>query len=142
MDKSQKGFTLVEAMMVVAIIGLLAAFAIPAYQGYVIRNQVTEGFSLTSDAQAAVTEYYMESGGWPTLEALSSSFEMPQIDGTYTQQVTIDDNIIRITYAAHAHPAIANAEVNLVATDLNGRVTWRCAGSKSIVAKHLPEVCR
>ena len=142
MKKSQQGFTLVEAMMVVAIIGLLAAFAIPAYQGYVIRSQVSEGYSLTSGAQAAVTEYYMESGGWPNLEALAGLYEVPNISGTYTKHLTIEDNVIRITYAAHAHPAIANAEVNLVATDHDGSVTWRCAGSKSIVAKHLPQVCR
>ena len=64
--KKQQGFTLIELMIVVAIIGILAAIAIPAYQDYTIRAQVSEGLNLSAGAKAAVAEYFMDSGNFPT----------------------------------------------------------------------------
>ena len=66
MKSLQKGFTLIELMIVIAIIGILAAIAIPAYQNYTIRAQVTEGLSLADDFKTAVAEYYQNNGSWPT----------------------------------------------------------------------------
>jgi type IV pilus assembly protein PilA len=142
MIKRIKGFTLIELMIVVAIVGTMAAFAIPAYQTYIIRTQVTEGITLSEGAKVAVTEYYLESGDWPNIAVLQGLYELPVISGTYTKQVKISDNVIQITYAADAHPAIANAQVDLVASDNNGSVSWTCTGSKTILSKHLPSVCR
>ena len=142
MKKSLQGFTLIELMIVVAIIGILAAFAIPAYQNYVIRSQVAEGISLTSPARAAMSEYFLEIGGWPEAGGLAGLYEAPDIRGTYTQQVSVDDNVIQITYAANAHPAIANSQIDMVATAKHGRIGWRCAGSREILRNHLPSVCR
>ena len=65
MKKVQQGFTLIELMIVVAIIGILAAVAIPAYQDYTIRAQVSEGLTLAGQAKSAVSEYYSEHGAWP-----------------------------------------------------------------------------
>jgi type IV pilus assembly protein PilA len=65
MKNMQQGFTLIELMIVVAIIGILAAIAIPAYQDYTIRAQVSEGMSLASGARTAVSEAYQSTGNWP-----------------------------------------------------------------------------
>ena len=75
--KKQQGFTLIELMIVVAIIGILAAIAIPAYQDYTIRAQVSEGLSLASGAKAAVSEYYMDSGDFP-IPTTKPVFRPPQ----------------------------------------------------------------
>ncbi len=66
MKKDQQGFTLIELMIVVAIIGILAAIAIPAYQDYTIRAQISEGLTLSAGAKTAVSEYFMDRGVWPT----------------------------------------------------------------------------
>ncbi len=66
MNDEQHGFTLIELMIVVAIIGILAAIAIPAYQDYTIRAQVSEGLTLAAGAKTAVSEYFLERGAWPT----------------------------------------------------------------------------
>ena len=69
----QKGFTLIELMIVIAIIGILAAIAIPAYQNYTIRSQVTEGLTLGDGWKTAISEYYANTGNWPVLTNLSAS---------------------------------------------------------------------
>lgn len=142
MKKSLQGFTFIELMIVVAVIGILAAFAIPAYQNYVIRSQVAEGFSLSSPMRAAMSEYYLEIGAWPDVERLVGLYETPDIRGTYTKKVSIEDNVVQIIFAATAHPAIANGQIDMVATDNSGSVSWRCAGSREILSIHLPSICR
>src|SRR5210317_1747821 len=86
--KKQQGFTLIELMIVVAIIGILAAIAIPAYQDYTIRAQVSEGLNLSSGAKAAVTEYYMDRGSYPTDNVLAGLSTAASIDGKYVVSVT------------------------------------------------------
>lgn len=142
MKRANKGFTLIELMIVVAIVGTLAAFAIPAYQTYIIRSQISEGLTLSAGVKAGLAEYYMDTGGWPDMAKLSKLYELGVVSGTYTKNIKISDNVIQITYAADAHPAIANGQVDLVATDHDGSVSWRCAGSKTILSRHLPSVCR
>src|SRR5580698_9534614 len=73
MKTIQKGFTLIELMIVIAIIGILAAIAIPAYQNYTIRSQVTEGISLAAGWKTAVSEYYAQNGSFPTSSTTAST---------------------------------------------------------------------
>jgi type IV pilus assembly protein PilA len=136
----QKGFTLIELMIVVAIIGILAAIAIPAYQDYTIRSQVTEGLNLAGAVKAAVAERYANTGVWPTtLTELGivddTGNETPPV-GKYVLSVDMGQaalpGTIVITYAGPASNGQANAVIDADVLALqpflsaNGDVIWRC----------------
>ena len=142
MNTRQSGFTLIELMIVVAIIGILAAIAIPAYQRYVIRTQVAEGLNLSSGAQASVAEYIMENGKWPANNDEAGLPGGTTIRGDYTEQVTVKDNVIVILYGYNAHDDIAGDTVTLTAVDNVGSVSWSCASGGTIAPQHLPDACR
>ena len=143
----QKGFTLIELMIVVAIIGILAAIAIPAYQDYTIRSQVTEGLNLASAIKASVSEFYAQNGVWPTALGPSTTAGTLGMDtvpsGKYVSQIQLQNGTIQITYSAAA-PFQANANITLKRLDIrptisgttaatsNGDVVWTC-GKHSIV---------
>jgi len=132
----QKGFTLIELMIVVAIIGILAAIAIPAYQDYTIRSQVTEGLTLAGALKAAVSERVANTGEWPAnLTELgivdTAGAETPPF-GKYVSSVDIlAPGSIIITYSAVA-PFLANAKIDTATLVLqpylsdNDDVVWRC----------------
>jgi type IV pilus assembly protein PilA len=162
MKSIQKGFTLIELMIVVAIIGILAAIAIPAYQDYTIRSQVTEGLNLAADLKAAVAENYAATGDWPADNAAVGITAAKS--GKYVDNVTISTGTINISYNG------SQANANLAATPIlsirpmvsaNGDVIWVCgradvptgaieptgtapaaASTTSVVAKYLPKTCR
>jgi type IV pilus assembly protein PilA len=144
MKKVQQGFTLIELMIVVAIIGILAAIAIPAYQDYTIRAQVSEGLNLAGGAKAAVTEYYQDRGVFPT-DNVEAGLSIPtDIEGNYVTSVAAVGNQITVTYggSAPAHATIAGQTITLTATDNNGSVSWLCKSGGVIQDKHLPAACR
>ena len=142
MNRKQPGFTLIELMIVVAIIGILAAIAIPTYQRYVIRSQVAEGLNLSSGAQVSVGEYIMENGEWPADNGEAGLPLGIEITGEYTEQVTVEDNVIVILYGINAHADIDGYTVKLTAVDNEGSVSWSCASGGTIEPRHLPDACR
>jgi type IV pilus assembly protein PilA len=144
MKKVQQGFTLIELMIVVAIIGILAAIAIPAYQDYTIRAQVSEGLNLSAGAKAAVAEYFMDWGGMPTNNTAAGVSAPTEINGNYVTSVTVADGVIQVIYGGtRANAAIAGEQLLLTPTTNAGSVEWACSsGTPAIDGKHLPSACR
>jgi type IV pilus assembly protein PilA len=142
MRKKQQGFTLIELMIVVAIIGILASFAMSAYQGYTIRAQVSEGLILSASVKSAVAEYFMDSGAWPANNAAAGLVDQNLIIGKYTANVGVANNVIAITYGNDAHAEIFNETVELTAVSNAGSVSWICASGGVIQPKYVPAVCR
>ena len=139
----QKGFTLIELMIVVAIIGILAAIAIPAYQDYTIRAQVSEGLNLTAACKAGVSETYMDSGAFPATNLAAGLSPAANITGKYTTQVAVGAaGICAATYGNDANAKISTAVLTMTPTDNAGSISWACTGDAKLVAKWLPASCR
>ena len=142
--KKQQGFTLIELMIVVAIIGILAAIAIPAYQDYTIRAQVSEGLSLASGSKTAVAEYYQDRGVFPTSNLEAGVSAPAAIFGKYATSVTVTDpGVITVVYNQPGTNALLVGAGNLVMTPTGnvGSVSWECTAS-TIPNKWLPSACR
>jgi type IV pilus assembly protein PilA len=136
----QKGFTLIELMIVVAIIGILAAVAIPAYQDYTAKAQVSEAFSLAGGAKQSVALFEAENGATPTSdEAIVLTTALGTVTGSYVSGVAIGaSGVITITMGAAA--VESTNSVILTPTANGGSLSWACT-STSIVAAHLPSNC-
>ncbi len=142
--KKQQGFTLIELMIVVAIIGILAAIAIPAYQDYTIRAQVSEGLNLSGGAKAAVTEYFQDRGILPADNSTAGLELAANIQGKYVLQVTVTAGVIDVQYGKSAHATISGMAIQLTPdTTSAGSVQWICDSAATEIAdKHLPAACR
>lgn len=138
------GFTLIELMIVVAIIAILAAIAIPAYQDYVIRAQVTEGMSLGSGAKAAVWDFVANTGRFPTSNESAGLAKNTSISGSYVSSVNMASGKITVLFqSAQANAAINDASKYLVLSPIThgGSITWSCTPS-TLSGKYLPSSCR
>jgi type IV pilus assembly protein PilA len=145
MKSMQKGFTLIELMIVVAIIAILAAIAIPAYQDYLVRTQVSEGAVLTDGAKTAVSEFYSNTGKFPPTNVSAGLASAASIKGKYVTDVNVGTNAGQIiaTFAATgaANAAIQTKNFTLSAVTSAGAIAWTCKKS-TVAAKYLPTSCR
>ena len=154
MKAIQKGFTLIELMIVIAIIGILAVIALPAYQDYTARAQVSEAFSLAEGQKAAVIEYFADKGAYPESNEVAGVAASSKITGKYVDSVEIGTKgVITATMKAKnvnsaltsktltltpATSAVAASAANAAANP--GSFTWTCGGT--IDTKYRPAACR
>ena len=136
--KTQQGFTLIELMIVVAIIGILAAIALPAYQDYTTRAQVSEAMSLAQAARTAVTETFQSTGDLPGNNGDAGLTAAGTITGDHVTSVTVEgDGVIRVAFDGNQ-----TFEITFTPdTTSGGSVTWECA---TPAANHrwVPANCR
>ncbi|HEZ5263662.1 TPA: pilin [Neisseria meningitidis] len=160
MNTLQKGFTLIELMIVIAIVGILAAVALPAYQDYTARAQVSEAILLAEGQKSAVTEYYLNHGEWPANNSDAGVASASDIKGKYVKSVEVKNGVITATMASSGvNNEIKGKKLSLWAKRQDGSVKWFCgqpvtrtakatdddvtaASDKQIDTKHLPSTCR
>ncbi|HEZ6879735.1 TPA: pilin [Neisseria meningitidis] len=163
MNTLQKGFTLIELMIVIAIVGILAAVALPAYQDYTARAQVSEAILLAEGQKSAVTEYYLNHGEWPANNNSAGVATSTDIKGKYVKSVEVKNGVVTAEMlSTGVNKEIQGKKLSLWAKRQNGSVKWFCgqpvkradakakAGTDEVTAdsgnkidtKHLPSTCR
>ncbi len=136
--KTQSGFTLIELMIVVAIIGILAAIAIPAYQNYLVRARVSELINVAGNAEVGIAEYRIAKGSMPTTNALAGT---ANISTNYVTSLTVGANGV-ITVVGNSTTLGTGGAVSIVLTPtfLNGAVKWTCTSTGT--TQYVPSSCR
>ncbi|HEZ0166993.1 TPA: pilin [Neisseria meningitidis] len=160
MNTLQKGFTLIELMIVIAIVGILAAVALPAYQDYTARAQVSEAILLAEGQKSAVTEYYLNHGEWPANNSSAGvATSASDIKGKYVEKVEVANGVITATMlSSGVNKEIQGKKLSLWAKRQAGSVKWFCGqpvtraanakddvtadSGNEIDTKHLPSTCR
>ncbi|HGG9629280.1 TPA: pilin [Neisseria meningitidis] len=161
MNTLQKGFTLIELMIVIAIVGILAAVALPAYQDYTARAQVSEAILLAEGQKSAVTEYYLNHGEWPGDNNSAGVASASDIKGKYVEKVEVAKGVVTAEMkSTGVNKEIKGKKLSLWAKRQDGSVKWFCgqpvtrdakatndevtktADNNEIDTKHLPSTCR
>ena len=132
---TQKGFTLIELMIVIAIIGIFAALAITAYTDYTARAQMSEALTLAAGQKGYITEEHAATGSYPTATSSVAS-------GKYVSEVTIDNGVIKAEMGTtNINSKISGAVLELSPTQSNGSYTWVCSTSDSKHSDFIPSSC-
>jgi type IV pilus assembly protein PilA len=151
MKTAEQGFTLIELMIVVAIIGILAAIAVPAYQEYTVRSQVAEGSELADGVKTALTEFYHNTGRVPPSNSSAGLAIPASISGKFVDSVNVSPGIITAHFSGsgsfQSSPKIDGLSLVFSAVTSAGSITWNCRGTAGVFAstiadKYRPQVCR
>ena len=141
MKKVQSGFTLIELMIVIAIIGILAAIALPAYNDYTARAQVSEAVNLASGLKLQVADVYADEGAFGGINSAADGIPTAaNVNGKYTTGVSVTAAVIQATIGNDASALVTGGTVTLTPNTNEGSLEWTCTSSLS--AKYLPAACR
>jgi type IV pilus assembly protein PilA len=142
MNTVQRGFTLIELMIVVAIVGILAVVAIPAYQDYATRAKVSEAISMASQVKASVSEAYISNGSLPITNSDAGLPPKADITTTYVESAEVSNGLITVALQGTGVTAVDGASLIFEPSTTNQNLTWTCKASTSAINQYVPADCR